>query len=744
MSKITKDAAKRVKQNYEEEAIDLSSASSGNGEIISAVLQQYKALKARYPEAVLLFRVGDCYEAFGEDAVTLHDVLGLRFTKRGNSDIMSRQTGFKAAALDGHLTQLVKAGHKVAVCDKLEDPPTFRDPRATAASNALLLPVEPDRQLAVPVSKEGVFERIDPRRIHVSPFQHRTVFDPVEMEELRKDIARNGVHTALIVRKYPSIEGEFELATGECRLRIACELTLPEVPVFIREMTDRQVKELQWSENFRRVNPDPLDEAGGLSQMLPYHKSVDGLARYIGKPKAYVLTRLTLLNLIAVLREMVHARKFNLRDSLDLATLAQDAQKAFFDEYCADWKSKKTFRLQNLSAALSKFRRDLSRAIFDPKDKGLVPEAGACTHCPYNSATYNSLFPETEKKSLCNRQDCFQNKCLAQLRLKLIEAIAQYQPTALVSMEPIGKTWQTLLDEFPGVAALPRYSYFDIYSVQAPIEPDRTDFEYEDDEGEDGVGEEDYSEALEEYRNEKEEFEQALRDGKLYKGLFLQSDSVGCILFDPHRPHSSCTKAVTATAAAVQQAIKSGTATPDLLKGEMTRITEREKRNGELDLEKIQKSVHDCFRKQLAGEAPLPETTEQDQVGIRLLIYQALDYGAKSDLHKRIPYAAKKEGVKGCPLTQWLAQLTEPQVALMTRLAIRCHKEATNPLSDAGDALRLMAEGTGVDVSGIRAAQEKIAGTRSSKANDRIAGLQKLLETSQAKELPADMARIAA
>jgi hypothetical protein len=128
MSKITKDAAKRVKQNYEEEAIDLSSASSGNGEIISAVLQQYKALKARYPEAVLLFRVGDCYEAFGEDAVTLHDVLGLRFTKRGNSDIMSRQTGFKAAALDGHLTQLVKAGHKVAVCDKLEDPPTFRDP----------------------------------------------------------------------------------------------------------------------------------------------------------------------------------------------------------------------------------------------------------------------------------------------------------------------------------------------------------------------------------------------------------------------------------------------------------------------------------------------------------------------------------------------------------------------------------------------------------------------------------------
>ena len=606
--------------------------------------------------------------------------------------------------------------------------------------NDQAIPAEPDHQSTAALSNEGVFQRIDPRRIRVSLFQHRTVFDPVEMEELRKDIARNGVHTALIVRMHPSVEDEFELVTGERRLRIALELTLTEVPVFIREMTDRQVKELQWSENFRRVNPNPLDEAGSLSQMLEYQKTVDGLARYIGKPKAYVLTRLRLLDLIPTLREMVHAGVFNqLRDSLDLATLAQDAQKAFFDEYCVDWKSRKAFRMPNLSSVLNKFRRDLSRAIFDPKDKDLVPEAGACTHCPYNSATYHSLFPETEKKSACNRQVCFDNKCVAQLRRKLAEAIAEYRPTALVSDGPIGKMWQTLLDEIPAVAALPRFSYYDIYSAEPPSEPDRADFEYDEDDG--GFDEDGYSEALDEYRSAKEKFEQALRDGKLHKGLFLQTNSVGRILFDPNRPHlgrSQRMHTVTATAAAVQQAIKAGTATPELLQGEMTRIRMRQNRNSELDLEKIQKTVHDSFTGKLAGEDDLPGPTAQDQVGVRLLIYQALNYEARTDLRKRIPYADKEEGSERCPLTEWLRQLTDTQVALMTRLAIRCHKEATDPLSDTGHTLRLMAEGVGIDVEGIRAAQEKIAETRSTKANDRLSALQKRMEELQPKEVSAE------
>lgn len=709
----------------------------------STLQDQYRALKSRYPSSLLLFHIGENYEAYGDDATDLHQVLGLRLMTNSYAlESMRTQARFPVSELHGYLTRLVEAGHKVAVCDKLEDPPTFQGPDTAVVSSHPALPVESDHQSENAVSKESVFARIDPRSIHISPFQHRTVFDPVEMEELRKDIAKNGVHTALIVRRHSSIEAEFELATGERRLRIAVELNLPDVPVLIRDMTDRQVQELQWSENFRRVNPDPLDEASGLHQMLSYHKTVDGLARYIGKPKAYVLSRLTLLNLIPALRDMVHARMFNLRDSLDVATLDQDAQNAFYKEYCADWKGKQTFRLRDLSSALAKFRRDLSRAIFDPKDKDLVPAAGACTACKHNSAALHSLFPDMEKKSLCNRQDCFENKCLAHRRRMLTQAIEKYQPTALVSSGPIGKTWQALLDELPATAAIPRYSYQDIYTVWEPTEPDRDD--YGDDNDGEGFDEEGYAEALNEYRAKKDEFEQGLREGKLQKGLFLQTDSVTVVLFDTERQRTHDAPIVTATAAAVQQAIKAGTATPEMLQGEMSRIREREKRNSELDLEKIQAAVHDSFAAKLAGEEALPATTAQDQLGIRLLIYQALDYSTKAALHQRYPYPEKKEVEDRCPLTKWLAQLSDEQVAFMTRLAIRCHKEATNPLTDAGDALRQMAEGIGVDVAGIRAAQKKVAATRSSKASDRLSALKQRIDALQPKEVNADPAQAAA
>jgi ParB family chromosome partitioning protein len=708
----------------------------------STLRDQHRALKQRYPTAVLLFRVGDCYEAFDDDALLLHRILGLRLTKRDASDILSSQAGFNVSELDGFLARLVKAGHKVAVCDQLEDPPTFREPRAATDTDAPALPVSANHQSTSDVDQKGNFQRIDPRRIRISPFQHRTVFDPVEMEELRKDIAKNGVHTALIVRKHPNLDGEFELATGERRLRIACELNLPEIPACIREMSDRQVQELQWSENFRRVNPNPLDEAGSLSLMLQYHKTTDGLARHIGKPKGYVVARLQLLKLIPAIRKMVHAGVFNLKDSLDLATLAPDTQQSFFDEYCADWDKKKTFRIPNLSAALHQFRCDLSRAIFDPKDKDLVPEAGACTHCPYNSATYRSLFPESEKVSLCNRRVCFQNKCEAQLRRKLATVIAEYQPTALVSDEPIGKMWQSLLNEIPGLAKLPRYSYYDIYSVDTPTEPDRTDYEYEEDDEGEGVGfdEEEYAEALAEFRTEKEEFEQALRTGKLHKGLYLEDDSVTCILFDPERPHSDRLHTVTTTAAAVQQAIKAGTATQELLQGEMTRIRQREKRKVELDLEKVQRTVHDRFREKLAGTETPPESTPQDQVGIRLLVYQALNYAAREDFHERFP----RQEEEPSRLAEWLTQLTDAQVAYMTRLALRCHSDVKNPLTDTGDTLRLMAEGIGVDVAGIRSAQDKIAEIRSTKANDRLAALQKRIDELQPIAVTSDQAQAAA
>ena len=87
------------------------------------LMKQYSGFKQKYPGALLLFRVGDFYETFGEDAVVASKVLGIVLTKRGaGSSSETELAGFPHHSLDTYLPKLVRAGHRVAICDQLEDP----------------------------------------------------------------------------------------------------------------------------------------------------------------------------------------------------------------------------------------------------------------------------------------------------------------------------------------------------------------------------------------------------------------------------------------------------------------------------------------------------------------------------------------------------------------------------------------------------------------------------------------------
>ena len=87
------------------------------------LMKQYNAIKAKYPDALLLFRVGDFYETFGEDAVKASKILDIILTKRGaGSETETELAGFPHHSLNTYLPKLVKAGCRVAICDQLEDP----------------------------------------------------------------------------------------------------------------------------------------------------------------------------------------------------------------------------------------------------------------------------------------------------------------------------------------------------------------------------------------------------------------------------------------------------------------------------------------------------------------------------------------------------------------------------------------------------------------------------------------------
>jgi DNA mismatch repair protein MutS len=87
------------------------------------LMKQYNEIKSKYPDAILVFRVGDFYETFGEDAIKASSILGIVLTRRANGAAAYIElAGFPHHSLDSYLPKLVRAGYRVAVCDQLEDP----------------------------------------------------------------------------------------------------------------------------------------------------------------------------------------------------------------------------------------------------------------------------------------------------------------------------------------------------------------------------------------------------------------------------------------------------------------------------------------------------------------------------------------------------------------------------------------------------------------------------------------------
>ena len=101
----------------------MASSEKERQDVETPLMKQYYSFKSKYPEALLLFRVGDFYETFGEDAIKTSEILGIVLTKRGKSASTATElAGFPHHALDTYLPKLVKAGQKVAICEQLEDP----------------------------------------------------------------------------------------------------------------------------------------------------------------------------------------------------------------------------------------------------------------------------------------------------------------------------------------------------------------------------------------------------------------------------------------------------------------------------------------------------------------------------------------------------------------------------------------------------------------------------------------------
>ena len=160
-----------------------------------------------------------------------------------------------------------------------------------------------------PVDGRDRVQKVALDRVHPCPFQPRKDFSPESLRELADSIREQGIVQPLIVRQR---DNHFELIAGERRWRAAKLLSLPEVPVVVREADDRAVLELALIENLQRENLNPIEEAHGYSQLISqFQMTQESVATKVGKSRAVVANALRLLKLPVMVQSYLRENRLS-------------------------------------------------------------------------------------------------------------------------------------------------------------------------------------------------------------------------------------------------------------------------------------------------------------------------------------------------------------------------------------------------------------------------------------------------
>ncbi|HWV73578.1 MAG TPA: ParB/RepB/Spo0J family partition protein [Pseudosphingobacterium sp.] len=587
--------------------------------------------------------------------------------------------------------------------------------------------VQPTAKAAVPLKSEiatdeGGFERVAIDLVDISPLNYRRFYNQADLVRFSEVLAVQGITAPVTLRKMET--GRYELVVGERRYRAALLAGLTHLPAMVRVFTDAQVKEIQLTENLQRENPHPMHEAFAVSDMRSEGHNIEEIAARLGKSKAFVFNRLKLVELIAPFQEIFLSNKMTLTQASQLAALDHTAQQEILEEECPGWEEEE-FQLDDLRYTIRKYQYNLFKAPFDLADKSLSPDMGACTGCSFNSASLATLFPEMAEKAICSNHTCYNNKSMVAVRLKLMELLTADQPEAIIVSARIPENLKGLLESMEITRDLPQYDFYDVSIQRPPTLPDRADYEDEGEEGEefDGVG---YNEALEEFKADMDAFELLKEVGTTRKGLWVQWDgSFSIVAFDPDKPKSNG-RGKEVTAKEVQEAIKAGTVTTELLEGEIKRLNVREARSMEKDSEKIQETVHSQFMERFSEIGNVVSLTAADQMAARLLIFQSLNYTVYRQVEESLFGEQEPETYE--EKLQALASMTDQQYSYLIRMAVASKPESKSPRQIIGLCLQQLASDADIDVPAIVQAQDELAAGRKDKVELRVADMERRIK----------------
>ncbi len=583
------------------------------------------------------------------------------------------------------------------------------------------------KQVISEIISNGTLSQVTVSKIKLNPKNYRKIYDEKSLAEFAEQIRQHGILSSLIFR--PIKKDHYELVVGERRFRAAQMIGLTEIPGRIVELTDKQVLEIQLDENMSRENPHPLDESDAISMMLDFGHNIEEISLRLGKSKGLIYNRIKLSELIQPIKEMFINNVLNIQAATELAGLDTDSQNEFFERHCSDWKNK-GFRLDGLSYLLNQYKFSLEKAPFDSKDKNLIEQAGACTDCPFNSATLESLFPDMEQSSICSNKKCYWSKCSISLENSIAAILQSERVDILAVPYKLSDMESAILEKFPDLQELPCKDFYDLDRYNIPDTPKKEAFIVDKQ-----LDNKAYTQAIESYKSKLEDIQLLIDSGEVKKGIHITGNTARLFYYYATKQRGNT---IGITAEDVKSAIKNGTATPELLQQEIERIEAREKRAKELDQIKIQEKLHKLFITENNNLENTTVLTKADQAAARWIILECLPYGIKDKVIKAIFPRLSFSMLNKVKKYQAVAKLTDKQFAFLIRSVLSGLSESKNPEYATSYFLYNVAIESGMDVKAIEAEQGDIAKIRQKRVKQKIADVNSQIDKlSKTKKLIA-------
>ncbi len=252
-------------------------------------------------------------------------------------------------------------------------------------------------------------------QIRPSATNPRKHFDPAALHELADSVRVHGVLQPVLVRPINAV-GEvvlYELVAGERRWRAAKEAGLASIPATVRDLTDKEVLEIQVVENLQRADLHPIEEAEGYRQLHKTHGySIEQLAAKVGKSRAYVYGRLKLCELPEIAKKRWWDGMLNASTALLVARIPSRelAERATLEIVANRGTGEPMNYTQALSHIQNHYMCALAHAPFKAADATLLPKAGACTQCPKRTGNQRDLFGDIRSVDICTDPICYRAK----------------------------------------------------------------------------------------------------------------------------------------------------------------------------------------------------------------------------------------------------------------------------------------------------------------------------------------------